>query len=120
MNNIGINVTDLGGTFIKCENLEVAPTIPEKVTNLGYTFQECTNLKNIGTIPESVDNMEWSFFKCHKLEGILEINCNPSDYTDCFFNCSTDIVGNLVLKGTSTSLDNLLNTKSSNSKIVIG
>ncbi len=119
MVNIGINVTDLGGTFIKCNNLKVAPTIPEKVTNLGYTFQECTNLKTVGTIPENIENMIWCFFKCHKLEGSIEINCNPSIYDDCFFECSTDISGNLVLKGTSSLLDDLLSTKSSNSKIVI-
>ena len=133
--NISNNVTNMQGTFYNCTSLKTAPRIiPSSVTNMQSTFYNCTSLKTAPKIiPSSVKNMFQTFRGCSNLTGTMEINANLNgsvvynwngqdykDYEQCFTNTST--VGNgLVISKNSTclELENLFNTKSSNSNIKI-
>ena len=133
--NISNNVTNMQGTFYNCTSLKTAPRIiPSSVTNMQSTFYNCTSLKTAPKIiPSSVKNMFQTFRGCSNLTGTMEINANLNgtvvynwngqdykDYEQCFTNAST--VGNgLVISKNSTclELENLFNTKSSNSNIKI-
>ena len=140
--NIPQKTTTLSHTFFKCTNLisipneipntvkdmpsafqftglEIAPDIPDSVTNMSSTFRECKKLKKVNKISDNVEDMQFTFYNCNILEGKLEINANPTNYLACFSGCSVNSDNNLILKGNSNSLTELLNTKSSNSKIII-
>ena len=129
------NVTNMSNTFFGCTSLvEFNSKIPDNVTNMQTTFYNCTSLKTAPKIiPSSVKNMFQTFRGCSNLTGTMEINANLNgsvvynwngqdykDYEQCFTNTST--VGNgLVISKNSTclELENLFNTKSSNSNIKI-
>lgn len=117
-NTIPNTVTDTTSAF-QGTAIEVAPDIPDSVTNMNHTFRECHNLKTVNKISNAVEEMNFTFYYCYILEGNLEINANPISYANCFKGCSNNSTNNLVLKGTSEILDELLNTKSSDSKIII-
>ena len=114
------NVTDMYGTFSGCSSLIIAPQIPNSVTNMALTFSECTNLIQASEIPSNVTNMFGTFSECSNLTGNLIINANPTYYPSCLAGASTNAGTNLLLKGTSTKLQEILNTKSSNSNITLG
>ncbi len=117
--NIPQKTTTLSNTFFGCKNLKTVPnTIPYTVTNMTSTFQE-SGLIESPDIPSSVTNMNHTFRGCHDLKGTLTINANPSTYICCFYNCSTDITDTLILKGNSSMLNELLSTKTNNSKITL-
>lgn len=136
------SVIDFHQTFASCINLEKVTNLPQYMEIFSNTFYGCTNLKSVPNtipntvlnmtstfqgsglieapdIPSSVKNMSHTFRECHNLEGTLIINANPDTYLNCFYNCSTNITGNLVLKGSSNILSDLLNTKTSKSKIIM-
>ena len=106
-------------TFENCTNLTEAPTIPNSVTDMSRTFYNCTSLTKASTIPNSVTDMYNTFLGCSSLTGILEINANPSYYDSCFYGAATADNANLVLTGSSTMLQELLETKSDDSHITI-
>ena len=115
------SIENLNGAFTQDILLEEVENIPKNVEKLLSTFDSCYKLLRINNciIPESASEMKYTFRYCYRLEGIITINANPADYDRCFLDCSTAIEGNLILKGTSTILTELLNTKTSNSKIII-
>ena len=109
-------VTNMYQTFYNCTSLTTAPTIPNSVTNMTYTFygctsltippdmsnassvtnmestfDNCTSLTVAPTIPSSVTNMYRTFYGCTSLTGTIEVNANPSFYSDCL--TSTHITG---------------------------
>lgn len=112
-------VTNMTHTFYKCSTLTIAPTIPSSVTDMNYTFYECTGLKTAPTIPSGVTDMYGTFSSCTNLQGTLEINANPTTYTNCFNGAATEGTG-LVVTGSSTMLDALIATGSDNSNITKG
>ncbi|MGN1301028.1 MAG: hypothetical protein ACI4U9_00610, partial [Clostridia bacterium] len=118
-NNEFYPITSLYGTFYGCTKLTTAPEIPSGVTNMNNTFPGCTSLTAAPAIPSSVTNMSSTFYGCTKLQGTIEINANPTSYTDCFSSAATEGTG-LVVTGSSTMLDTLIGTKSSNSNITKG
>ena len=70
-------------------------------------------------IPTSVTNMVNTFWYCTKLQGTIKINANPTEYKYCFNGAATEGSG-LVVTGSSTLLDEIIATGSSNSKITKG
>lgn len=60
-----------------------------------------------------------TFEGCKMLQGTIEINANPSCYHLCFKGAATEGPG-LVVTGSSTKLDAIIATKSSNSNITKG
>lgn len=85
------NVKIMYGTFQNCISLTTAPTIPNSVTNMRYTFNGCTSLISAPVIPNSVTNMLGTFNGCTSLAGTIEVNANPTSYTNCLK--STQITG---------------------------
>ena len=115
---IPVGVTNMQSTFYKCSNLTETPVIPESVTNMYQTFLGCEKLTEAPVIPEGVTNMIKSFGGCSNLQGDMIINAIPTDYEGCLSGVATE--GNtLYLSGTSTVLNKILATKSSNSQIKI-
>lgn len=112
-------VSNLRGTFGYCKLVTIAPTIPESVVDMTRTFVGCENLQ-IGPkiIPKNVELLEETFLECSNLSGKIRIEANPSIYTKCFYKCSTNTTNNLVLQGNTEVINNLLSTKSSDSKII--
>ncbi len=113
-------VTDIQRTFSECYSLITAPKIPDSVTNMCYTFSGCTSLTTAPEIPSNVEYLVETFYGCNNLTGTLVINANPIDDAGALTDCATNPGCNLVLKGTSQKLNDLLATKSSNSNITIG
>ncbi len=107
-------VTDMSSTFSNCTSLTTAPAIPQGVTNMRSTFFNCTSLTTApSAIPQGVTDMSSTFSRCSKLQGNIEINANPTYYTDCFDRAATEGSG-LMVTGSSTLLDEIIATGSSN------
>ena len=112
-------VTNMGSTFAGCTSLTEAPVIPDSVIYMTETFSRCTGLTKVPVIPDSVKSMSYAFYCCTSLTGTIEINANPDNYDQCFSGASTSDNANLVLTGSSTMLQELLETKSEHSHITI-
>ena len=118
----GINwykVTSLVHTFYNCSNLKIAPKIPEFVNDMSVTFYKCDNLTTASEIPSSVIRLSYTFANCVNIVGSIKINAEADKFNDCFLNCSTNDGSHLTISGTSSILNELLKTKSSNSNIEI-
>ena len=129
------SVIDMESTFYNCSSLINGPSIlSNKVENMRATFYGCISLKTgPDVIPSSVINMFETFFKCSNLTGKIQINANLNgkivhqyngsvyrDYTRCFSEASTIGSGLIISKNSAClELENLLNTKSSTSNIII-
>ena len=131
-------VISMGYTFAYCTELKIAPEIPTTVINMNATFIQCNNLITASTIPESVKCMNYTFSYCSRLTGELIINANPSkapttsgNYFEdpttlggingCFANAVSTSPGEfLKLKGSSSMLDDLIETAGSNIHIIKG
>ena len=116
--NIPDTVTNLAQCFVFCSKIEYSPTIPNGVTTLRGTFGWCTSLKTAPTIPSSVVDMKNTFVGCYNLEGSLIIKTTPTLYESCLSEAATKSSG-LIISGNCSILQEILNTKSSLSKISI-
>lgn len=115
VNQIPDSVTFLASTFSLCFLLEQIPELPENVIILNKVFNHCRSIKEAPEIPYGVTDMEWAFNT-----GNLEIDANPESYSDCFKNASwSNFKAKLTLWRTSSLLEELAATKSSNSVIEI-
>ena len=93
------SVTGMYYAFQNCTSLTAAPTIPNSVTSMNYTFYGCISLTTAPTIPSSVKYMDSTFDGCTSLTGTIEINANPSNYTECLTNTQiTAVTGSTTLK----------------------
>lgn len=112
----------LDGTFSSCTNLTKMPEIPKSAYNMYYAFYLCSNLLTPSDIPENVQFLNKTFKGCSKLSGTIALRNNPSEYTECFYDTSTDSNASLIVNYTSnnTVIDSILNTKSSSSNIQKG
>lgn len=111
-------VTHLTRTLTN-SNIIIAPEIPSSVTDMSSTFSRCRSLTQAPTIPSSVTNMDNTFYGCSSLTGTLVIDATPESYLICFGRAATAEGTNLILTGTSTMLEELKNTASSDSHITI-
>ena len=60
-------VTDMRETFSECEELKIAPKVPDTVKNLRSTFWGCKSLEIAPKIPNEVVNMWSTFYGCSSL-----------------------------------------------------
>ena len=56
-------VTDMRETFSECEELKIAPKVPNEVVNMWSTFYGCSSLTDTPKIPSKVKNMQSTFMK---------------------------------------------------------
>ena len=88
------SVTNMNSTFEGCSSLAAAPTIPNSVTKMTNTFWGCTSLTTAPAIPDSVTKMNYTFAGCTYLTGTIEINANPTNYSNCLkYTQITSITG---------------------------
>ena len=109
----------LYGVFNRCHNLKYASNIPYGVTSMSMTFYHCESLLKAPEIPSPVTDMGITFSSCSSLTGELVINANPTSFDYCLSGVATNPGTKLYLSGTSTMLNEILATKSSNSNIEI-
>ena len=111
-------VTDISGLFQNLTDLTEAPNIPNTVKNMYQTFLGCTNLTTVSEIPQSVETLYRTFYNCSKLTGTIQINTNYCYYYySCFYGAATEPGTDLILTGTSSIIDELIETASSTSNI---
>lgn len=116
-----LEVISMTGTFVGIDDLKYAPEIPSTVTELENTFAYCSGLEQAPRINSNVTNMNYTFRCCYNLTGEIVINANPSTYELCFQKVATEEGRHLILTGSSTKLQELLETKlSDESNITIG
>ena len=75
----GAPLISMQNAFANCENMVVAPAIPESVTNMLGCFQQCYSLKTAPVIPKNVLNTAYCFSGCTSLEGTVVIHANPTE-----------------------------------------
>lgn len=123
------SVKNMYRTFDRCTSLKTITNIPEKVSSLQFTFYGCSNLENVSLIiPNSVTNMNRTFYECTKLYGTIVINAtlsgkvsdknNELDYDWCFYRSAMG-EKELIISGTCQRLDELYNSKTENSNIIL-
>ncbi len=122
---IPAGVTDVGCMFHECSSLETLPagfTVPDSVTEMYRMFYGCTSLVSLPagfTVPDSVARMFDMFNGCTSLSGTITINTNPTSFARCFENAGKDTTDGIVLKGSSTKLDALADTKGAGGKVTV-
>ena len=87
-----------------------------------YTGRMARNVNDIGTLNVYASNIASMFNTAKNIKVTLNIYNNPTNYTNAFKESST-IGGALITvnyKDTVTDIDNIINTKSSNSNVVKG
>lgn len=60
-------ITSLSYTFYECDNLEIAPALPETTIDMVSAFEGCTSLKSASKIPTAMTNMGTAFMNCTSL-----------------------------------------------------
>ena len=114
------SVTDMYSTFAGCSNLVEAPKLPAGVTQISQCFSRCTNLLEAPEIPNGVLTMSYTFGNCKNLKKAPDIPESVNDMSSCFENAAINEGCELILTGSSSLLNNFLNSKSENSNIRIG
>ena len=67
-------VVSMYGTFEECDNLIIAPVIPNTVIDVEKVFAYCYNLTTAPEIPNGVTNINLAFHWCSNLTGTIKIN----------------------------------------------
>ena len=69
------------------------------IVDMRNTFDSCDSLTTAPVIPSSVTSMDSTFLSCKRLTGTIEVNANPTSYTDCFKETQiSEITGSTTLK----------------------
>ena len=119
-------VTNCNYMFKHCINLTKAPDIPSSVTSCGGMFEDCINLTEAPDIPSSVWYSYSMFEGCSKLSGSMDIMGKVGYYTgryhdsaieNMFKDAATEGSGLTIYYADGVNIDNILATKSANSKI---
>ena len=108
-------------------NLDLSNFDTSNVTNMNYMFYGCANLKNLNLgvfDTSSATNMSCMFYNCSNLLTEITIkNASTSRYTGMFNGCSTVDGAKVTVNytsATSSLVDSMIATKSSNSNVVKG
>lgn len=111
-------VTCMDSTFSGLEITE-CPEIPSTVKSMEGTFANCSKLRKAPVIPSGVTNIQYIFLGCSSLTGELVINANPTGYYQCLNYAAINDDCKLVLKGSSSVLEEIYNTNRDNSHITL-
>ena len=117
--NIPPEVTDCGDMFYGCISLTEAPSLPSEVTDCGGMFLGCENLTKAPDLPSSATYCPAMFKECSKLSGSMDIMGKAAGY-DCYMmfdGAATEGSGLTIYYADGVNIDDILATKSANSKI---
>ena len=124
------NVTNMSQMFVGCNlltSLDVSNFVTSNVTDMGYMFAGCDSLTSLDVSnfnTSKVTNMSDMFSGCSALSGSITImNSNITDYSRMFSGCSTNSNSLFTVNyksGCQTVAQNMVNTKSSKSNVVLG
>ena len=123
-------VTDMGSMFNACSSLttlDLSSFNTANVTDMGSMFNACSSLTTLDLSSfntANVTNMYSMFANCSSLTTTINImNANVTNYSDMFSNAATASGAKITVNytsSTSTLVDNMIATKSSNSNVVKG
>ena len=106
--------------FSNCTSLETLPPsftiIPSSVTTARQMFEKCTSLSSLPnnfTILNGVSQIVGMFTECTSLEAHIIINANPTYYNKMLYN-----VKNVTISGTSTLLNQIVETKGNGNVLI--
>ena len=125
------NVTSMSYMFYNCYNINSINGIENldtsNVTNMESMFNSCYSLISLDISNwniSNVTNMSFMFADIYSLSGSITImNPNISNYDGMFSGCSTNSNSLFTVNyksGCQTVAQNMVNTKSSNSNVVLG
>ena len=123
------NVTDMSRMFINCydlTSLDLSKFDTSNVTIMHNMFNQCTSLTSLDLSKfdtSNVTNMSRMFYNCNKLTSSITIMNPNTNYSGMFQNCSTDQSAKFTVNyksGCQTVAQNMVNTKSDNSNVVLG
>ena len=106
-----------GGMFSECSSLTKAPDIPAGVESCGSMFYGCSSLTKAPDIPTGVKYTSEMFEKCSKLSGSMKIMGPIENVKDMFKDAATEGDGLTIYYADGVNIDEILATKSENSKI---
>ena len=121
--SIPTSVTNCEEMFYECSSLKEAPSIPTSVMDCTGMFSGCKNLTKAPSIPSSVQFCTKMFEKCSKLSGSMDIMGKIGYYNgyryldDMFKDAATEGSGLTIYYADGVNIDDILATKSANSKI---
>ena len=108
---------DCSGMFMFCKSLTEAPDIPEGVQDCTSMFYECNSLTKAPDIPAGVTSCYNMFGNCAKLSGSMKIMGPIKGVDGMFQNAATEGDGLTIYYADGVNIDEILATKSENSKI---
>ena len=124
------NVTNMNQMFQSCESLtslDVSNFDTSNVTDMSWMFFNCNKLTSLDLSKWNTSNvidMSVMFANTYSLSGsIIIMNPNTTNYDEMFINCSTEIGTKFIVNyksGCQTMAQNMVNTKSSNSNVILG
>lgn len=82
------HITDMHFAFCWCENLTVAPAIPNGVIDMSSSFTDCYKLVATPNIPDTVTNLWGAFSRCTSLTTINKLPNNTTDMCLTFNKCT--------------------------------
>ena len=127
-----LNVTNMEAIFRSCFKLasigDIGNWDMSNVTNMLTMLYDCNSLTNIGDLSSfdtsNVTDMEYMFAYCYDLTTIISIlGNNVTNYRYMFSNAATQNGAKITVNYTSETsslVDNMIATKSTNSNVVKG
>lgn len=114
--------------FAYCKSIVEAPDIPLRVTDANRMFSDCSELVKAPNLPESIEDASAMFEDCSKLSGSMEISgriqklyhwyyAGKEYNVGMFENAATEGDGLTIYYADDVNIDEILETKSANSKI---
>ena len=103
--------------FQECKSLIEAPDIPEGVEWCAGMFSRCSSLTKAPDIPAGVKDTSYMFKGCPKLSGSMKIMGPIKGVDGMFQNAATEGDGLTIYYADGVNIDEILATKSENSKI---
>ena len=85
----GVPVMSINSTFFYCENMTVAPEIPETIVDM-YAAFEHSSLTVAPVIPQSITSIAHAFSFCHALTGEIQVPCRFIGLTPPDYNIAQD------------------------------
>ena len=103
--------------FTFCKSLTEAPDIPAGVESCVSMFSKCSSLTKAPDIPVGVKDTSYMFKGCPKLSGSMKIMGPIENVKDMFKDAATEGDGLTIYYADGVNIDEILATKSENSKI---
>ena len=127
------NVVDMGSMFENSGQNSTTWNIgnlsnwdTRKVTNMSVMFWNAgyntTTMNNIGTLKVYATNISGMFRGARNFKGTINIYNRPTSFANMFYSAATQTGSGITVNYTSavTNINNIINTKSSNSNVTLG